>query len=116
MVQQPSIPQDLHTDSDRHLVMFPTPHEAHVPPKRPAQSAGRLAFGVLPADDGGKVDWAVLNAPRPNPLTDRGSSERASAAQAAVAPVHGLGQSPLTRSRSQYSPSHRHDDTSNYLG
>jgi hypothetical protein len=27
------------------------------------------AFGVMPTDDGGKVVWAVLDAPRPSPST-----------------------------------------------
>ena len=32
------------------------------------------AFGVLPTAEGGKVVWAVLNAPRPNPPTSNGVS------------------------------------------
>jgi hypothetical protein len=35
------------------------------------------AFGVLPTADGGKVVWAVLDAPRPRPTTGRRSPESA---------------------------------------
>jgi hypothetical protein len=39
------------------------------------------AFGVLPAADGGKVLWAVLDAPRPRPSMRRIRSEGAEATQ-----------------------------------
>ena len=39
------------------------------------------AFGVLPAADGGKVAWAVLNATRPHPPTSARPDEPASALQ-----------------------------------
>jgi len=39
------------------------------------------AFGVLPTADGGKVVWAVLNAPRPLSSTSRGLAESAPLAQ-----------------------------------
>ena len=40
MVQQPSIPQDLPTDFDHHVVLFPTRYAPYVPAGLPAPSAG----------------------------------------------------------------------------
>jgi len=39
------------------------------------------AFGVLPTADGGKVVWAVLDAPRPSPPTTRTSFHKAAATE-----------------------------------
>lgn len=55
------------------------------------------SFGVLPAADGGKVVWAVLEAPRPRPSIGRGLPDNVIATQ--VAPVftdgHGLAEPPF---------------------
>jgi hypothetical protein len=44
MVQQPSIPQDLPTDFDHHVVLFPTRSTDQVPGNRAARSAGRATI------------------------------------------------------------------------
>jgi hypothetical protein len=54
------------------------------------------AFGVLPAGDGGKVVWAVLEAPRPLPSIRRVRSLRASERQPpAFTDGHGLAELPF---------------------
>jgi len=52
------------------------------------------AFGVLPTADGGKLVWAVLDAPRPTPSTKRNRSERATPTQQtpAFTNSHGLAE------------------------
>ena len=46
MMEQLSIPPDLPTDFDRHVVLFPTRYVPCVPTKAPATSAGRPATGA----------------------------------------------------------------------
>jgi len=53
------------------------------------------AFGVLPADGGGKVVWAVLEAPRPRPSTRRIRSERVIPTQESPVFTDGRGLSGL---------------------
>ena len=49
------------------------------------------SFGVLPAADGGKVVWAVLEAPRPRPSIGRAWADNASATAAAPGFTDGNG-------------------------
>src|SRR5665811_2593484 len=46
MMEQPSSSPDLPTDSDRHVVVFPTRYVPCVPTEAPAKSASRPAAGV----------------------------------------------------------------------
>jgi len=49
------------------------------------------AFGVLPAEDGGKAVWAVLEAPRPRQSTARARADRTTATREAPGFRDGLG-------------------------
>jgi len=52
-------------------------------------------FGVLPNADGGKVVWAVLEAPRPSPSIRRSRSGRATSAQESPAFADGFGSAEM---------------------
>jgi hypothetical protein len=53
------------------------------------------AFGVLPAADGGKVVWAVLEAPRPSPSARRVRSQRVSSSKESPVFTDGRGLTSL---------------------
>ena len=60
-------------------------------------------FGVLPTADGGKVVWAVLEAPRPRPSTRRSRSEHTIATQnsPAFTDSRGMAEMPFCRGPSR---------------
>jgi hypothetical protein len=59
MVQHPDSPQEPQADFDLHVVRFPARYADYVPHENPAQAASHPGFGVLPAENGGYVVWAL---------------------------------------------------------
>jgi hypothetical protein len=83
----------------------------HLQGRRLAVVAGlSRAFGVIPADDGGKVVWALLAAPRPGPSTRPTRATRASKRQdSPIFPAaNGLAELPFRTESSEPSPSDPH--------